>query len=67
MSQIPFATPSTLRDGNKMGGFEMKDLLINDGLTDVFNQYHMGVTAENIAKQFEISREAGTPLLWIAS
>jgi acetyl-CoA C-acetyltransferase len=58
MSQIPFATPSTLRDGNKMGGFEMKDLLINDGLTDVFNQYHMGVTAENIAKQFEISREA---------
>ncbi|EKO3488390.1 acetyl-CoA C-acetyltransferase [Vibrio fluvialis] len=58
MSQIPFATPSTLRDGNKMGGFEMKDLLINDGLTDVFNQYHMGVTAENIAKQFDISREA---------
>ncbi|WGY45199.1 acetyl-CoA C-acetyltransferase [Vibrio sp. ABG19] len=57
MSQIPFASPSSLRDGNKMGNFEMKDLLIADGLTDVFNQYHMGVTAENIAAQFELSRE----------
>ncbi|KQB08468.1 acetyl-CoA C-acetyltransferase [Vibrio metoecus] len=58
MSQIPFATPASLRDGHKMGTFEIKDLLIHDGLTDVFNQYHMGVTAENVAKQFTISREA---------
>ncbi|ENM5824713.1 acetyl-CoA C-acetyltransferase [Vibrio cholerae] len=58
MSQIPFATPASLRDGHKMGAFEIKDLLIHDGLTDVFNQYHMGVTAENVAKQFTISREA---------
>ncbi|ENM5835171.1 acetyl-CoA C-acetyltransferase [Vibrio metoecus] len=58
MSQIPFATPTSLRDGHKMGAFEIKDLLIHDGLTDVFNQYHMGVTAENVAKQFTISREA---------
>ncbi|MGL4828637.1 MAG: acetyl-CoA C-acyltransferase, partial [Vibrio sp.] len=57
MSQIPFATPASLRDGQRMGSFEVKDLLINDGLTDVFNQYHMGVTAENIAKQFDISRQ----------
>lgn len=57
MSQIPFVTPASLRDGQKMGSFEVKDLLINDGLTDVFNQYHMGVTAENIAKQFDISRQ----------
>ncbi|MFG0604942.1 acetyl-CoA C-acetyltransferase [Vibrio mimicus] len=57
MSQIPFATPAHLRDGQRMGSFEVKDLLINDGLTDVFNQYHMGVTAENIAKQFDISRQ----------
>uniref|UniRef100_UPI003F582A96 thiolase family protein n=1 Tax=Vibrio cholerae TaxID=666 RepID=UPI003F582A96 len=40
-----------------MGAFEVKDLLIHDGLTDVFNQYHMGVTAENIAKQYDIARQ----------
>lgn len=57
MSQIPFVTPASLRDGQKMGAFEVKDLLIHDGLTDVFNQYHMGVTAENIAKQYDIARQ----------
>lgn len=57
MSQIPFAMPGSVRDGNKMGHLTMQDLLIADGLTDVFNQYHMGVTAENVAKQVGISRE----------
>lgn len=57
MSQIPFTVPSSVRDGNKMGNMELKDLLIADGLTDVFNQYHMGVTAENVAKQVGITRE----------
>ncbi|EPF2928654.1 acetyl-CoA C-acetyltransferase [Vibrio navarrensis] len=57
MSQIPFAMPGSVRDGNKMGHLSMQDLLIADGLTDVFNQYHMGVTAENVAKQVGISRE----------
>ena len=58
MSQIPFIVPSSIRDGHKMGNMNLVDLLINDGLTDVFNQYHMGVTAENIAREVGISREA---------
>ena len=57
MSQIPFIVPSQIRDGHKMGNMALTDLLINDGLTDVFNQYHMGVTAENVAKQVGITRE----------
>ena len=57
MSQIPFIVPSQIRDGHKMGNMSLTDLLINDGLTDVFNQYHMGVTAENVAKEVGISRE----------
>ncbi|MCV5901735.1 acetyl-CoA C-acetyltransferase, partial [Escherichia coli] len=57
MSQIPFAAPSSIRDGNKMGNLELKDLLVADGLTDVYNQYHMGVTAENVAKQIGLTRQ----------
>lgn len=57
MSQIPFTVSGNIRDGHKMGNMALTDLLINDGLTDVFNQYHMGVTAENIAKQVGISRD----------
>jgi acetyl-CoA C-acetyltransferase len=57
MSQIPFIVPSNVRDGNKMGHMELKDLLIADGLTDVFNQYHMGVTAENVAKELGLTRQ----------
>ncbi|WP_260260171.1 acetyl-CoA C-acetyltransferase [Vibrio intestinalis] len=57
MSQIPFVIPASVRNGHKMGNLVTTDLLINDGLTDVFNQYHMGVTAENVASQVGISRE----------
>ncbi len=57
MSQIPYAVPASVRDGHKMGNMTLTDLLVNDGLTDVFNQYHMGVTAENVAKQFGLTRE----------
>ncbi|GAL12499.1 3-ketoacyl-CoA thiolase [Vibrio astriarenae] len=57
MSQIPFALPASVRNGNKMGDLSAKDLLVSDGLTDVYNQYHMGVTAENIAKQLGLTRE----------
>ncbi|KLN63745.1 MULTISPECIES: acetyl-CoA C-acetyltransferase [Vibrio] len=57
MSQIPFTVPSGIRDGHKMGSMNLTDLLINDGLTDTFNQYHMGVTAENVAKEVGLSRE----------
>ena len=46
-----------LRSGTKMGNSQMVDTMINDGLTDVFNAYHMGITDENVAKQWEITRE----------
>lgn len=45
------------RQGQKMGDWQLKDSMIVDGLWDAFNDYHMGQTAENIAQQFEISRE----------
>ena len=54
------ASPHVLlgsRDGQRMGDWKMTDTMIVDGLWDVFNQYHMGITAENVAKKFEISRE----------
>src|SRR5476649_310164 len=44
------------RDGFRMGDAKLVDTMIVDGLWDVYNQYHMGVTAENVAKKFEISR-----------
>ena len=46
-----------LRDGKKMGNFDMVDTMIKDGLWDAFNGYHMGTTAENVAKQWQITRE----------
>ena len=46
-----------LRNGVKMGDFEMVDTMIKDGLWDAFNGYHMGTTAENVAKQWQITRE----------
>jgi len=47
-----------LRAGTKMGALELADTMIRDGLTDVFNGYHMGITAENVAEKWQISREA---------
>ncbi len=46
-----------LRGGVKMGNFEMVDTMIKDGLWDAFNGYHMGNTAENVAKQWQITRQ----------
>lgn len=57
MSQIPFSASGALRGGQKMGNITLNDLLISDGLTDAFNQMHMGVTAENIAKLVGLTRE----------
>ena len=45
-----------LRDGKRMGDLQMIDTMIKDGLWDAFNGYHMGVTAENVAEKFQISR-----------
>jgi acetyl-CoA C-acetyltransferase len=47
-----------LRAGVKMGDYKMIDTMIKDGLWDAFNGYHMGTTAENVAKQFQITRDA---------
>ena len=46
------------RDGQRMGDWKMIDSMIVDGLLDVYNQYHMGITAENVAKKYGISRQA---------
>jgi acetyl-CoA C-acetyltransferase len=45
------------RDGQRMGDWKMVDTMIVDGLWDVYNQYHMGITAENVAKKYGIGRE----------
>jgi acetyl-CoA C-acetyltransferase len=53
------ASPHVLlgsRDGFRMGDAKLVDTMIVDGLWDVYNQYHMGTTAENVAKQYDISR-----------
>src|SRR5664279_729603 len=55
MSASPHVLPGS-RDGFRIGDAKLVDSMINDGLWDVFNQYHMGVTAENVAKQYDISR-----------
>lgn len=47
----------SLRGGTKMGDVSLVDTMIKDGLTDVFNGYHMGITAENLAEQYQITRE----------
>jgi acetyl-CoA C-acetyltransferase len=55
MSASPHVLPGS-RDGFRMGDAKLVDTMIVDGLWDVFNQYHMGTTAENVAKQYGISR-----------
>ena len=56
MSAAPYYTKDA-RFGAKLGNFELEDSIIHDGLTDAFENYHMGITAENIAEQFFISRK----------
>ena len=55
MSLAPHVLPNS-RDGFRMGDARLVDSMIVDGLWDIFNNYHMGVTAENVARQFQISR-----------
>ena len=55
MSMAPHVLPNS-RNGQRMGDWKLVDTMIVDGLWDVYNQYHMGVTAENVAKKFDISR-----------
>lgn len=50
------AHAQNIRGGQKMGNLELVDTMIKDGLTDVFNGYHMGITAENLAEQYQVTR-----------
>ena len=55
MSMSPHVLQGS-RDGQRMGDWKMVDSMIVDGLWDVYNQYHMGITAENVAKKYDVSR-----------
>ena len=55
MSLAPHVLPNS-RNGQRMGDWKLVDTMIVDGLWDVYNQYHMGITAENVAKKYEITR-----------
>jgi acetyl-CoA C-acetyltransferase len=50
------AHAQTMRGGQKMGDLALVDTMVKDGLTDVFNGYHMGITAENLAEQYQVTR-----------
>src|SRR5882757_9772708 len=56
MSMAPHVLPNS-RDGMRMGDWKLVDSMIVDGLFDVYNKYHMGITAENVAKKYDITRE----------
>lgn len=56
MSQAPYLLPDA-RWGQRMGDGKIVDYMVHDGLTDIFNNYHMGITAENIAEQWNITKE----------
>ena len=56
MSQAPYVLPS-FRWGGHMGDSKVVDTMIKDGLSDAFNEYHMGITAENVAEEYGISRD----------
>lgn len=58
MTRAPFLTPYTIRKGVKSGNMTLVDSMLHDGLTDAMYGIHMGVTADNIAKKYNISREA---------
>lgn len=58
MSGAPYLMPAKARKGIKMGDFTVKDHMIDDALTDVFHNIHMGVTAENIVERYGLTRQA---------
>lgn len=57
MTNSGFVMSGAIRNGNKMGNIQAVDHMVTDGLTDAFNKYHMGITAENIAEKYGITRE----------
>ena len=63
MSLAPHVLPNS-RNGQRMGDWKLVDTMIVDGLWDVYGQYHIGITAENVAKKYEISRTAQDELAY---
>ncbi len=66
MSSAGWVLPSAVRNGVKMGSINIVDQMVFDGLTDAFSNVHMGITAENIAKKYGISREAQDEFSYIS-
>ena len=66
MSNIPYATDAYIRVGKKFGDFNMMDLMTHDGLHDSFSGVHMGITAENISRDLNITREHQDSYAYIA-
>ncbi|MBN2878467.1 MAG: acetyl-CoA C-acetyltransferase [Clostridia bacterium] len=64
MSGAPMLMPGTVRSGSKMGDITMSDHMIKDALTDAFSGVHMGITAENIAEKYQISRQEQDEFAW---
>lgn len=64
MSMAPYLVPANTRSGNKMGNFSLTDHMIYDALTDATNNIHMGITAENVAKKYNITREMQDEFAW---
>ncbi len=58
MSQAPFLVSAKVREGNKMGDLAMQDAILQDALLDAFGKMHMGITAENVADRYGITRQA---------
>ena len=58
MSSAPYLIPKNARQGIKMGDFKVTDHMVFDALTDAYSKVHMGITAENIAEKYGISRQA---------
>ncbi len=66
MSQAPYLVDGKVRNGVKMGSFNLVDYMILDGLTDAFNGYHMGITAENVVDQYQLTREEQDDFAWVS-
>ncbi len=66
MSGSGFVMPASARNGVKMGDIKVIDHMICDGLTDAFEGYHMGITAENIAVKYELTREAQDEFAYVS-
>ena len=64
MTNTPYLVPSKVRSGVKMGDQQLRDHMIYDALTDAFEGYHMGITAENIVEKFGLTREEQDQFAW---